>query len=62
MVQVSLRRLGRGLPLQEEGVDEGIDLSCQDFLHVAGLQAGSMVFHKLVRGEQREPPVCCSAG
>ena len=62
MVQVSLRRLGGGLPIQEERIDEGFDLSAQNLLHVAGLQARAVVFHKLVGGEQREPPVCCSAG
>ena len=62
VLQVSLRRLGGGLPLQKKGIDEGIDLAAQDLLHVAGLQAGPMVLHKLVGGKQREPPVCCSAG
>ena len=62
MFQVSLRRFGGGLPLQEERIDEGIDLSTQDLLHVAGLQPASVVLHELIRGEQREPPVCCSAG
>jgi len=62
MVQVSLRRLSGGLPLQEKRIDEGFDLSAQDLLRVAGLQVGPMVLHELIGGEQREPPVRCSAG
>ena len=62
MVQVSLRHLGGGLPLQEKGIDEGVDLYAQDLLHVPRRQPASVVLHELIRGEQREPPVCCSAG
>jgi len=62
MVQISLRRLSGGLPLQEKGIDDGFDLSAQDLLHVAGFQPASVVLHELIGGEQREPPVRCSAG
>src|SRR3989304_6324159 len=62
MVQVSLRRLGGGLPLQEERIDEGFDLSAQDLLHVAGLQAGPMVLHKLVGGKDVRTDLAAPGG